>query len=360
MPSALFSPLTLRSQTFRNRLWVSPMCQYVVEDMDGVPTDWHLVHLGSYARGGAGLVFCEASAVVPEGRITAWDTGIWDDKQRDAWAGIVDFIHGQGALAGMQLAHAGRKASTYRGDAGTGTMPESQGGWQSVAPSALAFAGYDTPRELTLTEIQHIIASFGTAARRSLDAGFDVLEVHAAHGYLLHEFLSPLSNKRTDEYGGSLENRARIVLETIREVRRVAGDDVPVFVRLSATDWVDGGWSVEETAIVAAWAKEAGADLADVSSGGLTADAKITVGPGFQVPFAKQVRDAGIPVSAVGLITEPHQAEDIVSSGQADAVMAGREFLRDPHFALRAAHELVVDVPWPTPYTRGKWPQPRR
>lgn len=354
--SALFSPLTLRSQTFRNRLWVAPMCQYAVEERDGTPTAWHLVHLGSQARGGAGLVFCEATAVVPEGRISAWDTGIWNDEQRDAWAGIVDFIHGQGALAGMQLAHAGRKASTYRAGAGTGTMPESEGGWQSVAPSAVAFDGYDTPRELSTEEIGQIVESFGVAARRSLDAGFDVLEVHAAHGYLLHEFLSPLSNRRTDDYGGSLTNRARIVLEAIHEVRRVAGEDVPIFVRFSATDWVEGGWTVEDTATVAAWAKEAGADLADISSGGLTADAKITAGPGYQVPFAKQVRDAGIPVSAVGLITDAAQAEEIVSTGQADAVMSGREFLRDPHFALRAAHELDVDIDyWPTPYARGKW-----
>ncbi|WP_061964097.1 NADH:flavin oxidoreductase/NADH oxidase [Demequina aurantiaca] len=353
--SALFSSMTLRSLTFRNRLWVAPMCQYAVEEKDGTPTPWHLVHLGSQARGGAGLVFCEATAVVPEGRISAWDTGIWNDEQRDAWAGIVDFIHSQGAHAGVQLAHAGRKASTYRDGAGTGTMPESEGGWQAVAPSAVAFDGYDTPRELSVEEISQIVASFGVAAQRSLDAGFDVLEVHAAHGYLLHEFLSPLSNKRTDEYGGTLENRARIVLDSIREVRRVAGEDVPVFVRFSATDWVEGGWTVEETATVAAWAKEAGADLADISSGGLTADAKITAGPGYQVPFAKQVREAGIPVSAVGLITDAAQAEEIVASGQADAVMSGREFLRDPHFALRAAHELGVEVEWPTPYVRGKW-----
>ncbi|WP_430867340.1 NADH:flavin oxidoreductase/NADH oxidase [Demequina aurantiaca] len=357
MPSALFSPFTLRSQTFRNRLWVAPMCQYAVEKLDGVPTDWHLVHLGSQARGGAGLVFCEATAVVPEGRISAWDTGIWNDEQRDAWAGIVEFIKGQGAKAGIQLAHAGRKASTYR--AASGTMPESEGGWQSVAPSALAFQGYDTPRELTKDEIGEIVASFGTAAQRSLDAGFEVLEIHAAHGYLLHEFLSPLSNKRTDEYGGSLENRARLVLEVTREVRRVAGEDVPLFVRFSATDWVEGGWTVSETATVAAWAKDAGADLADISSGGLTADAKIAAGPGYQVSFAKQVRDAGVAVSAVGLITDAAQAEEIVASGQADAVMAGREFLRDPHFALRAAHELGVDVQWPTPYLRGRWPAPR-
>jgi 2,4-dienoyl-CoA reductase-like NADH-dependent reductase (Old Yellow Enzyme family) len=354
--STLFAPLTLRSQTFRNRLWVAPMCQYAVENKDGVPTDWHLVHLGSQARGGAGLVFCEATAVVPEGRISAWDTGIWNDEQRDAWARVVDFIHSQGTLAGMQLAHAGRKASTYRDDSGTGTMPHAEGGWTALAPSSVAFDGYDTPRELSTEEIAAIVRSFGEAAQRSLDAGFDVLEVHAAHGYLLHEFLSPLSNQRTDEYGGSLENRARIVLDAIREVRRVAGDDVPVFVRFSATDWVEGGWTVEDTATVAAWAKDAGADLADISSGGLTADAKITAGPGYQVPFAAQIREAGIPVSAVGLITEPHQAEEIVATGQADAVMSGREFLRDPHFALRAAHELQVDVDyWPTPYLRGKW-----
>lgn len=352
--SALFSPLTLRSQTFRNRLWVAPMCQYAVEERDGTPTSWHLVHLGAQACGGAGLVFTEATAVVPEGRISAWDTGIWNHQQQSAWATIAEFIHSQGAAAGMQLAHAGRKASTYR--AGPGTMPQSQGGWQAVAPSAVAFDGYDIPRELTTDQIAQIVASFGSAARRALDAGFDVLEVHAAHGYLLHEFLSPLSNKRTDTYGGSLENRARIVLETVREVRRVAGEEVPIFVRFSATDWVEGGWTVEDTATVSQWAQQAGADLADISSGGLTADAKVVVGPNYQVPFAKQVRDAGIPVSAVGLITDAVQAEQIVASGQADAVMAGREFLRDPHFALRAAHQLNVDIDyWPTPYVRGKW-----
>lgn len=356
MPSALFTPLSLRSQTFRNRLWVTPMCQYAVENRDGIPTSWHLVHLGALARGGAGLVICEATAVVPEGRISAWDTGIWNDEQRDAWSGIVDFIHGQGALAGIQLAHAGRKASTYRAGAGTGTMPGSEGGWQPVAPSALAFQGYDTPRKLSVAEIRDIVVKFGEAARRSVAAGFDVLEIHAAHGYLLHEFLSPLSNQRTDEYGGSLENRARLVLEVIHEVRRVAGDAVSVFVRLSATDWVDGGWTVAETATVAAWAKDNGADLADISSGGLTADAKITAEPGYQVPFATTVREAGIPVSAVGLITESNQAEQIVASGQADAVMVGREFLRDPHFALRAAHELGAEIDyWPAPYERGKW-----
>ena len=353
---ALFTELTLRSVTFRNRLWVAPMCQYSVEQRDGVPTDWHLVHLGGMARGGAGLVMAEATAIAPEGRITPWDTGIWDDSQRGAWARIVAFLHSQGAVAGIQLAHAGRKASTHRGREGHGAVAQAEGGWVPLSPSEIPFPGLADPAPMTHAQIADAVAAFGHAARRALDAGFDVLEVHAAHGYLLHEFLSPLSNDRTDEYGGSLENRARFLLDAVREVRRVAGDQVPVFVRLSATDWKEPeGWTAEDTVTVSGWAREAGADLIDVSSGGNVADAAIPVGPGYQVPFAAQVREqVGIPTSAVGLVTEPHLAEHIVASGQADAVMAGREFLRDPHFALRAAHELGVDVTyWPVQYERG-------
>ena len=354
--SALFSPLTLRGVTFRNRLWVAPMCQYSVERRDGVPTDWHLVHLGGMSRGGAGLVMAEATAVVPEGRISAWDTGLWDDRQRDAWARITAFIHSQGAKAGIQLAHAGRKASVHRGIEGHGVLDAAEGGWQPFGPSDIPFAGLADPAPLSQDQIADVVAAFGAAAQRALDAGFDVLEVHAAHGYLLHEFLSPLSNERTDDYGGSLENRARLALEVTREVRRVAGDDVPVLVRLSATDWKEPeGWTLEDTVTVSGWLREAGADLIDVSSGGNVADARITVGPGYQVPFAAEVRErVGIPTSAVGLVTEPHLAEHIVASGQADAVMAGREFMRDPHFALRAAHELEADVDdWPFQYERG-------
>ncbi|GMA36765.1 NADH:flavin oxidoreductase/NADH oxidase [Demequina litorisediminis] len=355
---ALFEPLTLRGTTFRNRLWTAPMCQYSVEKRDGVPTDWHLVHLGGIARGGAGLVVAEATAVVPEGRISPWDTGIWDDAQRDAWKRVTAFIRSQGAASGIQLAHAGRKASVYRDWSGRGVVGHADGGWTPLAPSTLAFDGLADPTPMSQEQIADAVVAFGAAARRALEAGFDVLEVHAAHGYLLHEFLSPLSNDRTDDYGGSLENRARFLLEVVREVRRVAGDEVPVFVRLSATDWKEPeGWTLDDTVTVSQWAHDAGADLIDVSTGGNVADATITVGPGYQVPFARAVRErAGVPVSAVGLIVEPAQAEDIVAKGEADSVMAGREFLRDPHFALRAAHDLGADLDyWPAQYRRGTW-----
>ncbi len=359
MTAALFSPLSLRDVTFRNRLWVSPMCQYSCEDLDGVPTPWHLAHLGSFARGGAGLVIAEATAVVPEGRISAWDTGLWNDAQRDAFAPIVEFIHERGARAGIQLAHAGRKASTYRDWSGRGTQAIADGGWQTLAPSALAFEGYDEPRAATTADIAAVIAAFGAAARRAVDAGFDVIEVHAAHGYLIHQFLSPLSNTRNDEYGGPLENRARLLLAVVREVREAVGDAVPVFVRMSATDWVEPeGWTPEQTHTVAGWARDAGADLFDISSGGLIPGVKIPSAPGYQVPLATAVREAtGSPVAAVGRITEARQAEEIVASGAADAVLVGREFLRDPHFALRAAHELGATIDyWPPQYLRGQWP----
>jgi len=356
--SALFSPLTLRGTTFRNRLWVAPLCQYSVEEHDGVPTDWHLVHLGSFAVGGAGLVMTEATAVNAEGRISPEDTGIWNDRQRDAWARVTGFIRSQGAVAGIQLAHAGRKASTWRPfDSRGGTQPASEGGWTAVAPSALAFPGYDVPRELTRDEIDGVVRDFADAAERALAAGFQLLEVHAAHGYLLHEFLSPLSNRRTDEYGGSLENRARLLLRIVRSVRDRVGDDIPLLVRFSATDWADDGWDREQTATVAGWAREAGADFFDISTGGLVAGVTIPVGPGYQVPFAEFVHEtAETPVSAVGLITEARQAEEIVASGRADAVMMGRQMMRDPHFAWRAAAELGVDLDYyPPQYLRAKY-----
>lgn len=355
---ALFAPLSVRGVTTRNRLWVSPMCQYSCEAQDGVPTDWHLVHLGAMARGGAGLVMAEATAVVPEGRITPWDTGIWSDAQADAWARIVSFVRGQGAVAGIQLAHAGRKASAYRDWSGHGWVPPAAGGWEPVAPSPVPFEGLADPRELTRDQIADVVAAFASAARRALDAGFQVLEIHGAHGYLIHEFLSPASNIREDEYGGSLENRARLLLEVVRAVRETAGEDVPVFVRLSATDWIEPeGWTLEQTQQAAAWARDAGADLIDVSTGGNIPHAHIPTGPGYQVPFASAVRDAtGMLVSSVGQIVDARQAEEILTSGQADAVMAGREFLRDPHFALRAAAELGVgDEPLPPQYKRGTW-----
>ncbi|MDF2918005.1 MAG: oxidoreductase [Microbacterium sp.] len=352
--SQLFSPLTIRTVEVRNRLWVAPMCQYSAQD--GMPNDWHHVHLAQFASGGAGLVMAEATAVVPEGRITPEDTGIWNDEQRDAWRPIVTAIHDRGAVAAIQLAHAGRKASTYSPFAAErGTVPEANGGWQALAPSAVAFDGYARPDELERAEIDALVTAFADGARRSLEAGFDVLEIHAAHGYLLHEFLSPLSNQRTDEYGGSLENRARLLLLIVEAVRAVA-HDAPLFVRFSATDWAEGGWDVAETATVSAWAHERGADLIDVSSGGLVAHQRITTGPGYQVPFAREIRrTTGLPVSAVGEITTGAQAEEILAAGDADAIMAGREWLRDPHFGLRAADELGEDASvWPPQYVRAR------
>ena len=357
--SALFTPYSVRSVTMRNRLWVAPMCEYSVEKHDGVPTDWHLVHLGGFARGGAGLVITEATAVSAEGRISPEDTGIYSDEQRDAWARIVGFLHSQGAVAGIQLAHAGRKASTWRPWAPErGSVPEAGGGWPAVAPSAVAFTGYDVPLALDRAGIDGVVADFAAATRRSLDAGFDVLELHAAHGYLLHQFLSPLSNLRTDDYGGSLKNRARLLLEVIAAVRAEAGDDAPLFVRFSATDWAESGWDQEQTATVADWARDAGADFFDISTGGLVSGTKIPLAPGYQVPFADFVKHASsVEVSAVGLITEARQAEEIVSSGKADAVMLARAIMRDPHFPLRAAHELGVELDyWPAQYLRAKWP----
>lgn len=361
MSSGLFSTYSIRSAQFRNRLWVAPMCQYAVDREDGVPTDWHLVHLGSFARGGAGLVMTEATAVTPEGRISAEDTGIYTDAQRDAWAGIVRFIHSQGTHAGIQLAHAGRKGSTWREwGPQKGTRPVSEGGWQTVAPSPVPFGTLDLPRELTVEEIAGIVEAFADGARRAVSAGFDVVEVHAAHGYLIHQFLSPLSNARTDEYGGTLQNRARLLLEVVAAVRGAVGESVPVFVRLSATDWApeeDNGWDPEQTARVARWAADAGADLFDISSGGILGRVDIPLGPGYQVHLAEYVRQqASVPVCAVGLITGAQQADEVISGGRADAVMMGRELLRDPHFPLRAAHELGVTIDYfPRQYHRGAW-----
>lgn len=353
--SILFSPLSIRSSTFRNRLWVSPMCMYSA--VDGVVQEWHHTHLAQFASGGAGLIVAEATAVVPEGRISPRDAGLWNDEQRDAWAPIVEAIHSRGAAAGIQLAHAGRKASTWWPWADErGSVPETDGGWTTTAPSAIAFEGFAAPVALDAAGIDAVVAGFAAATRRALDAGFDVLEVHGAHGYLLHQFLSPLSNLRDDEYGGSLENRARLLLRVVDAIREVAGDDVPVFVRISATDHAEGGFTPEEAATVSTWATEHGADLIDVSSGGLVAHQQISVFPGYQVPLAETVRQGGrIPVSAVGLITAAEQAEQVLADGAADAIFAGREWLRDPHFALRAAHELGTDITWPPQYERALW-----
>ncbi len=353
--SQLFAPITLRDVTVRNRVWVAPMCQYSA--VDGVPDDWHLVHLGSFARGGAGLVLTEATAVSPEGRISPQDTGLWNDEQQTAWARIVRFVHRQGATAGIQLAHAGRKASTYSGFTGeSGGVADADGGWRPVAPSAEPFPGLrEDPEPLDSAGIARVVTAFGDAADRAVAAGFDVIEVHAAHGYLLHEFLSPLSNQRDDEYGGSFDNRVRLVLDVVREVRARVAAGVPVVLRVSATDWVEGGWSDDDTVRLAALAHEAGVDLVDTSTGG-NVQARIPVEPGYQVPFARRIRnEAGVPAGAVGLITEPKHAEEVLAEGSADVVLLARELLRDPHWPLRAAYELGetdTDL-WPVQYRRA-------
>jgi len=349
----LFEPVAFGDVILRNRIAVSPMCEYSA--VDGVPNDWHLVHLGSFARGGVGLVFTEATAVSPEARISPADTGIWNDEQQQAWARIVAFVHGQGATAGMQLAHAGRKASSKPPWEGRGFVTDEDGGWVPVAPSAVAFPGLREPAALDAAGIAGVVADFGDAAERAVAAGFDVLELHAAHGYLLHEFLSPLSNQRDDEYGGSFENRARLLMEAVAEVRRRVA--APLVVRISATDWVEDGWTADDSVRLASLLRDAGVDLVDVSSGG-NAPADIPVEPGYQVPFARRLRaEAGIPTGAVGLITEPKQAEEIVADGSADVVLLARALLRDPHWALRAAHDLGVEVgqgiDWPKQYLRA-------
>ncbi|MCX8529443.1 MAG: NADH:flavin oxidoreductase/NADH oxidase, partial [Rhodoluna sp.] len=340
-----------------NRVWVAPMCQYSAEDRDGVPTEWHLVHYGSRAAGGAGLVIVEATAVSPEGRISPWDTGIWNDEQTDGWAYILDFMHGHGAAVGIQLAHAGRKASIYREWSGHGTVPISDGGWQTISSTDEAFTGYDAPRKLETAEVSDVVKDFVTAARRAQDAGFDVIEIHAAHGYLIHQFLSPLTNQRTDIYGGELENRARLLLEIVEGIRREVGEGMPILVRFSATDYVDGGWDETQTATVAKWCAEAGADLFDISTGGLVTGVKIPSGPGYQVPIAEFVAErVDEPVAVVGQITTGAQAEEILQRGNVDVIMIGRAELRDPMWPLRAAHELGAEVDyWPKQYSRGKF-----
>ncbi|MFS0911328.1 NADH:flavin oxidoreductase/NADH oxidase [Microbacterium sp. 179-I 3D2 NHS] len=351
----LFTPLRIRSVTFRNRLWVSPMCMYSA--VDGVVQEWHHTHLAQFASGGAGLIVAEATAVVPEGRISPRDAGLWNDEQRDAWAPVVRAIHDRGAAAGIQLAHAGRKASTWwPWGPGRGSVRAEDGGWTTTAPSAIAFDGFAEPVALDVDGIDRVVDAFAASARRALDAGFDVLELHGAHGYLLHQFLSPLSNTRDDAYGGTLENRARLLLRVVDAVRAEAGDEVPLLVRISATDHADGGFTAEEAAVVGDWAAQHGADFIDVSSGGLVAHQRIETFPGYQVPLAETVRQGGrIPVSAVGLITAAEQAEQVLADGAADAIFAGREWLRDPHFALRAAHELGADADWPPQYERARW-----
>lgn len=351
--SRLLSPLTVRDVTFRNRAWVSPMCQY--SSVDGRPDDWHLVHLGSLARGGAGLVLTEATAVTPEGRISPSDAGIWNDEQAEDYERITRFIGGQGAVPGIQLGHAGRKGSTEIPWVGRGPVPPERGGWTTVGASPVGYADWPAPLELTPPQLAEHVRDWAVAARRAVAAGFEVVEVHAAHGYLLHQFLSPLSNRRTDAYGGTLERRSRLLREVVDAVRAELPDRLPLFVRVSATDWVEGGLGVEEVAEVALELAEHGVDLVDVSSGGNSPDQQIPVGPGYQVALADTVRRAsGLPVAAVGLITEPEQAETILAAEQADAVLLARALLREPTWPQRAARELGDDVYWPDQYARAR------
>jgi len=353
----LFNPLAIRDITFANRVFVSPMCQY--SSTEGYANDWHFVHLGSRAVGGAGLVFTEATAVLPEARISPEDLGVWRDDHIEPLARIVRFIHEQGSVAGMQLAHAGRKASTYRPWSGHGMIPESEGGWKNVvAPSARPFAdAYPMPKALSVEGIKNIVSAFAAAARRACEAGFRVIEIHAAHGYLIHEFLSPYSNHRTDAYGGSFENRTRMLREVVTAVRDSWPERAPLFVRISATDWIAGGWDTQQSVELARELKELGADLIDCSSGGNVAEATIPVGPGYQTQFAEQIRrEANILTGAVGMITSPVQAEHILATGQADAVIIAREFLRDPYWPLHAAHELGEPTSWPAQYLRAAPP----
>jgi 2,4-dienoyl-CoA reductase-like NADH-dependent reductase (Old Yellow Enzyme family) len=352
--SKLFSIFKLREIEFRNRVFVSPMCQY--SSQNGLPNDWHMVHLGSRATGGAGLVMVEATAVSPAGRISPNDTGIWSNEHTNAFKPIASFIKSQGAVPAIQLAHAGRKASTDTPWRGGKPLSYVEGGWQTLAPSPLPFAqGYRVPQEMTGQHINEVVAEFSAAVRRSLEAGFEVIELHMAHGYLLHEFLSPLSNHREDEYGGDLSARAKFPLQIVEAVRKQMPDSLPLFVRISATDWVEGGWDLEQSIQFAQWLREIGVDLIDCSSGGLVPGARIPVGPGYQVPFAAAIRrEAGIATGAVGMITEAFQAEQIISSNEADAVFLARAMLRDPYWPLQAAKDLGVDASWPIQYLRAK------
>ncbi len=352
---SLFSPFQLRDVVFRNRIGISPMCQYSCQD--GFATDWHLVHLGSRAAGGAGMVMVEATAVSPEGRISPQDLGIWKDAHIEPLARVARFIQEQGAVPAIQIAHAGRKASTAAPWQGGQPVGVAAGGWSPVlGPSAIPFdAASQTPQAMTLADIETLKSAFAEAARRALKAGFQVLELHAAHGYLLHSFLSPLSNQRSDAYGGSLENRMRLLLEIATEARQIWPETLPLWVRISATDWAEGGWDVDQSVQLAIELKKHGVDLMDVSSGGAVPDAKIPVAPGYQVPLAEQIRQqAGLPTAAVGMITEPPQANAIIAQGQADMILLGRESLRNPYWPLHAAHQLGVDVVWPQQYERAK------
>ena len=351
--SQLFSPLMLRELTFKNRVFVSPMCQYSC--VDGMPSAWHMVHLGSRAVGGAAMVMTEAASVTPEGRISPEDAGIWSDAHAAAWKPIAAFIKAQGAVPAIQLAHAGRKASTYSPWRGSGAVAADAGGWPVLGPADLPFSSsYPVPRQMTVTEINQTVEAFVAAAKRSLTAGFEAAEIHAAHGYLIHEFLSPLSNLRTDEYGGSLENRMRFPLAVCAAVRKVWPAHLPVMLRISASDWKVGGWDIAQSIEFCKRAKALGIDLIDVSSGGNVADAKMTIRPGYQVPFARAIRaGADIATGAVGLITQAVQAEQIIADGDADCVFLARALLRDPYWPRHAAQELGVTLEWPDQYKRA-------
>jgi 2,4-dienoyl-CoA reductase-like NADH-dependent reductase (Old Yellow Enzyme family) len=349
----LFSPIKLRGLEIRNRIFMAPMCQYSATD--GLPNSWHQVHYGARAVGGAGMVMVEFTAVVPEGRISPGDVGMWSDAHTEAFAPITRFVKEQGAVPGIQLAHAGRKASANLPWLGGGPLSPGEGAWQTLGPSPVAFTGFPTPREMTVSDIDAAVEQFAAAARYSLAAGFEVVEIHMAHGYLLHEFLSPLSNHRVDDYGGSLENRMRLPLRVAQAVRRAWPAELPVLVRISATDWMDGGWDLTQSVELARHLKEIGIDLIDCSSGGLVAEAMPPFAPGFQVTFAAEIRkQTGIATSAVGIITDPAQAEDIVASGHADAVCLGRELLRNPQWPLHAARSLGAEISWPRQYERAK------
>ncbi len=352
--SVLFSHFKIRGTEFKNRIAVSPMCQY--SSINGMPTDWHFVHLGSRAVGGAALVIQEATAVSPEGRISPDDAGIWSDEHSEAYKKITSFIKTQNSIPGIQIAHAGRKASTYSPWKGEGEVPKLNNGWKTIAPSSIPFNNnYPIPKEMDLKEIASVIEKFKSGAERAVKAGFEVIELHLAHGYLVHEFLSPLSNKRKDKYGGSLLNRCRIALQIADAVRNVIPESIPLFARISSTDWVEGGWDIEQSIYLAKKLKENGVDLIDCSSGGNAVKASIPAGPGYQVHFAERIRnEAEINTGAVGLITSPEQAEQILKTGQADIVIIAREMLRNPYWPLYAARILHEDVEWPKQYFRAK------
>jgi 2,4-dienoyl-CoA reductase-like NADH-dependent reductase (Old Yellow Enzyme family) len=351
--SHLFSPLTIRGVAYANRIGVSPMCQYSCED--GFANDWHFAHLAARAVGGAGLVFTEAAAVTPEGRISPQDLGAWSEKHFEPLERIARFIRVHGAAPGIQLAHAGRKGSVYRPWSGSGSVPEAEGGWPTVGPSAVSFgSGYATPEALSVEGVLKLVEAFAAAAQRAHEAGFRTIELHAAHGYLIHEFLSPLSNKRVDAYGGSFDNRTRFLNDCVAAVRKALPDSCPLFVRISSTDWTEGGWDVEQSVELAKHLKALGVDVFDCSSGGNVEHARIPAGPGYQVPFAERIRkDAAIATAAVGMITAPAQADQIIRNGDADIVLLAREMLRDPYWPLTAARELGQAMPWPAQYLRA-------